>query len=558
MTNPLVNHLRDGARTGGKGILARVMRPATPEYWRSFLSRLKQRPVARFFLGTTVAFACGIGLGVGVATVIAPEAATIRGMIVERTGDAGRVKGGQGTTADPVVAVRLREEGSNAISGAAETDGEPIASIAAGAAKAFVASPAGPVSAPAATEKQEPAPDTVVVPEGGAAPATAEAHVKVPIGDVVAPRHTASVDAADLPAPQTPASSPAETPPAADAGDATSEPAPPLPEHAFQSTGSGVPTNESARAVVDAGNPAGVPPFGVSGEHVALGPSGLAGAAPSPAASGEETTASSPVELPPRPVPKNLQLAALPMPRTDAWIRNAVALPDKTRDVMIAIIIDDMGIDQKRSRAAIDLPAPLTLSFIPYGYHLPELVAASRAAGHEVMLHVPMEPLDAEADPGPNALRTTVPVEENRRRLLWAFSRLEGIVGLNNHMGSKFTTWRAGMEMVMQEVQERGMLFVDSFTNNESVGFLVARERKLPSVARDVFIDHDISRGAISKSLQELERIARRRGYAVGIAHPHDLTREALHSWIIEAQARGVDFVPVSHIVRRGMKSGAG
>ena len=116
-----------------------------------------------------------------------------------------------------------------------------------------------------------------------------------------------------------------------------------------------------------------------------------------------------------------------------------VVLKVKSGDNVVTSTLDDMGIDQKRSRLAISLPAPLTLSFIPYGYHLPELVAAARAAGHEVMLHMPMEPLDAEADPGPNALRTSVSIEENQRRLLWAFSRIDGVelnvLGLNFGLG---------------------------------------------------------------------------------------------------------------------------
>ena len=260
--------------------------------------------------------------------------------------------------------------------------------------------------------------------------------------------------------------------------------------------------------------------------------------------------------VPPRPGPKNLDLAALPMPRDPAWVRNAVKVPEGPRNAVVAIIVDDMGIDQKRSRLAIGLPAPLTLSFIPYGYHLQELAAAARAAGHEVMLHMPMEPLDAEADPGPNALRTSVSIEENRNRLIWAFGRIDGIVGLNNHMGSKFTAWQPGMEMVVREAQARGLLFVDSITNNESVGYRLAHGRKLPAASRDVFIDHDITTVAIVHSLQDLERVARRKGYAVGIAHPHDLTRELLKRWIVEAKARGIDFVPISYIAQRAMKTG--
>ena len=254
--------------------------------------------------------------------------------------------------------------------------------------------------------------------------------------------------------------------------------------------------------------------------------------------------------------PGDLVIAALP-PQTDPlWIRNAASSSVPTGEPVIAILIDDMGIDQKRSRVAIDLPAPVTLSFIPYGYHLRELTGKARAAGHEIMLHLPMEPLDPEANPGPNALLTKLDRTEILRRLRWGLDRFEGYVGVNNHMGSKFSAWRPGMQLVMSELRSRGLLFIDSWTSNQSVGLSLSKELQVPNASRDIFIDHDISRVAIRHSLAELEYIARQRGFAVGIGHPHDLTLTMLNRWMAEARARGIEFVPISAIVRRGMKSG--
>ena len=250
------------------------------------------------------------------------------------------------------------------------------------------------------------------------------------------------------------------------------------------------------------------------------------------------------------------RLAALPVPGGGQWLRNAVTMPRPTGRPMIAIVIDDVGINQKRTRRTIDLPAPLTLSFIPYGYNLRTLVASARKAGHEILVHIPMEPIDRKWNPGPNALLTSHDEAEILRRLRWGLDQFDGYVGISNHMGSKFTAWRPGMTTVLREIRSRGLLFLDSWTSNRSLAFSMSREINIPSVARDIFIDHDISRGEIKDNLGRLERIARRRGFAIGIGHPHDLTTSILAEWIDQVRLRGVDLVPISSIVRRRMGAG--
>jgi len=578
MANRLVEHLRKGA--AGEGYFARLAAPASAGSRRSMMARLKGRPLARLFLGTTLAFACGVGLGVGVATVIAPEAATIRAMIMDPPGSGAQTRGGQGPADSPVVAVRLRQEGGKPGAPLAETAGPPVAVFQPVERKPAAEPPATPVvpgpkqsepaaatAAPASAAEAEPVAPVETTARGEAsapaalpAPTLPEPHVNVPIGDVARTRTAAPVEPAAAPTEATadamtdPAKNGADEAAAAPADTAVAalsprEPAEPIAPAAENDTPAAAEASVSRYQYEEK-----APPVPLSELSVALGPAGLDGMPGSSASkdgAGDDAAAVTP---PPRPAPKNLQFAALPMPRADAWIRNAIAMPDKPRGVVIALIIDDLGIDQKRSWAMIALPGPLTLSFIPYGYHLHAMTSAARKAGHEVMLHVPMEPMDPNIDPGPNALRTTLSVEENRQRLLWALTRVDGIVGLNNHMGSKFTKWPAGMEMVMQEVQAHGLLFVDSFTSSKSVGFQLARADGLPSAARDVFIDDDISRAGIAHSLQDLEKVARRRGFAVGIAHPHDLTREALKTWMVEVRARGIDFVPISYIIRQHMK----
>lgn len=250
------------------------------------------------------------------------------------------------------------------------------------------------------------------------------------------------------------------------------------------------------------------------------------------------------------------QLASLPGPRDSTWLRHAVRTPRVPGKAMVAIVIDDLGIDQKRTRRSIEMPAPMTMSFIPYGFNLPRLTKTARAAGHEILLHLPMEPLRQSVDPGPHAMLTTLSADELRKRLAWNLARLEGYVGVNNHMGSRFTAWRPGMRLVMREIRERGLLFLDSWTNKKSYGIKLARENGVPSAVRDVFIDHDIDAESIGKRLRQLESIARRRGFAIGIGHPYDLTIKLLPAWMAAAKKRGIQFVPISTIVQRRMTAG--
>lgn len=265
----------------------------------------------------------------------------------------------------------------------------------------------------------------------------------------------------------------------------------------------------------------------------------------------------SPAAMPPEPLPKPApKVSAPPLAREPdaagpAWRRNAVPVPDPAGRPMIAIVIDDLGVNRANSRRVIELPAPLTLAFLTYAADLEDQTRAARAAGHELMVHFPMEPLSGEADSGPNALEVGLSPEELRRRLDWGLSRFDGYVGMNNHMGSRFTGWEPGMTVVLEELRRRGLLFLDSRTIATSVAARVADAVGVPHAARDVFLDNEASAEAVRRQLAKIESIARRHGSAIAIGHPHEGTIEALREWLPSLAERGFTLVPVSAIVRR-------
>ncbi|MBM3619249.1 MAG: divergent polysaccharide deacetylase family protein [Alphaproteobacteria bacterium] len=247
---------------------------------------------------------------------------------------------------------------------------------------------------------------------------------------------------------------------------------------------------------------------------------------------------------PPSPVPRAAPAGA-------AWQRNAIAFSDDRRKPLIVVVIDDMGVDRPRSRRVVDLPRPLTLSYLPYARDLAEQTTAARGRGHELMLHLPMEPMSGGVDPGPNALLTSLSLDMIRRRTAAALDSFSGYVAVNNHMGSRFTTWRPGVEASLREMKARGLAYLDSRTHADTVGGLVAEELGMPNVDRHVFLDDVMTSDAVRRQLAEAETLARRQGFVIAIGHPHDVTIQALAEWLPGLSAKGFVLGPISAAIRR-------
>jgi uncharacterized protein len=233
------------------------------------------------------------------------------------------------------------------------------------------------------------------------------------------------------------------------------------------------------------------------------------------------------------------------------WQQYAKSVPETAGRPIIAIVIDDMGIDKAESARVIDLPPAITIAFMTYAKDLAHQAAAARAAGHELWLHVPMEPLDGELDAGPHALKTSLTPEENRQRLDWALAQLDGYVGINNHMGSRFTSSEAEMRPVLAEVRARGLAFLDSRTTAATVAGRMASEMGVPHIDRDVFIDNDETVEAVLVQLRRTEEIALKRGRALAIGHPHATTIAALLKWLPTLEAKGFVLVPASALLHQ-------
>lgn len=215
---------------------------------------------------------------------------------------------------------------------------------------------------------------------------------------------------------------------------------------------------------------------------------------------------------------------------------------------VIAIVIDDMGVSQKRTADIIKLHAPLTASFLTYSSNLEGQIDNSRQAGHEIMIHVPME-AQKNTDAAPDVLTTKMTKEELQNNFRKMLAKFHNIKGINNHMGSKLTEDEPRMEAIMEVLKENNLFFLDSKTSAKSQAHKAARRQKVAYGHRHVFLDNNNDKAYILGQLALTERLARKNGYAVAIGHPKTQTYEALKEWLSELDKKQIRLMHLSEIM---------
>ncbi|MBI5236073.1 MAG: divergent polysaccharide deacetylase family protein [Deltaproteobacteria bacterium] len=217
----------------------------------------------------------------------------------------------------------------------------------------------------------------------------------------------------------------------------------------------------------------------------------------------------------------------------------------------LAIVIDDMGQDLKKLDALLKLGADITVAVLPNLAHSVETADRAHSKGLDVLVHMPMEPRDKEAhDPGDGVVLTTMSAMEISGLMERGIKGVPHAIGLNNHMGSRFTEDEAGMRAALGVVKSRKMFFLDSRTSPDSVGARLAREMGFKSAGRDVFLDNERDVEYIKARIKEASKIAVKKGGAIAIGHPYTETIEALRQAMPELSSNGVKVVRVSDLVR--------
>lgn len=217
---------------------------------------------------------------------------------------------------------------------------------------------------------------------------------------------------------------------------------------------------------------------------------------------------------------------------------------------LVAIIIDDIGYDRFIAKRLIALDPALTLSILPHSPFNREIADAAHAAGLEIMLHLPMEPMEYPAiDPGPGVLLTTMPPDTLLASLAEDLADVPYIKGVNNHMGSRLTAESIQLYQIFSVLKKQGLFFIDSCTTKKTLCEPSAGKLQVPFARRDVFLDNSLSEADIKRQLNLLLDIARQKGKAIGIGHPHPETFKVLEQ-VLPSIKKQAQLVPVSEVVQ--------
>jgi polysaccharide deacetylase 2 family uncharacterized protein YibQ len=190
----------------------------------------------------------------------------------------------------------------------------------------------------------------------------------------------------------------------------------------------------------------------------------------------------------------------------------------------MALVIDDFGENLNLIKEFLRLNIPLTFAVLPRLRHSVDIANIAHSAGHEVILHQPMENTSRRLNPGPGALFIDDSPEKIIRTLEVNISSIPFIKGVNNHEGSKFTTYEKEMMLVLKVIDSHGLYFIDSGTSSKTVGYKVAKYLGMPTAKVDDFVDHWMSPDRIRSSFYNLKRIGAKKGSVLGIGHDRQMT----------------------------------
>jgi len=231
-------------------------------------------------------------------------------------------------------------------------------------------------------------------------------------------------------------------------------------------------------------------------------------------------------------------------PRDPDWVQAGDGVP------RVAIVIDDVGFEAGPALELSRLGLHLTFAILPHQRYTRSLAASLHAAGHEVILHLPMEPLAYPAlRPGEGAVSEAMSPTDIALAVARDLDEVPEAVGVNNHMGSRATADPRVMRAVLEVVQRRGLYFLDSRTTRETVGFEMAQTMGIPALERTIFLDDRREASYIEGQVRGLLRKAREEGTAVAIGHPDPVTVEVLKRSVDLLSSDEIRVVPASELV---------
>jgi hypothetical protein len=222
----------------------------------------------------------------------------------------------------------------------------------------------------------------------------------------------------------------------------------------------------------------------------------------------------------------------------------------RRKRMQVAIIIDDGGYGGAATEAILAMDTRMTLAILPNTPHGTDIARRAGALGFEIMLHMPMESFNQGVN-FPGYIAPHMTAEKIETLLDDALRQIPGVVGINNHTGSKFTASSTGMRNLLGFVKTRDLYFVDSKTTAKSVAYKTAREMNVRTAVNNVFLDHEDNHAFMRRSVAAVVARAKQHGQAIIIGHFRPKTVPILRELLQTLNAENIEVVHASKMVRQ-------
>ena len=194
----------------------------------------------------------------------------------------------------------------------------------------------------------------------------------------------------------------------------------------------------------------------------------------------------------------------------------------------LVIIIDDVH-TRRQINAIQSLGLKVTPSIFP-PYQLATKNHLLAKGVEHYMIHLPMESSSKQFNTQTKTLMTYFTKAQIENRVKELRRLFPSAHYINNHTGSVYTGNYKAMHRLYTALRKEGFLFVDSRTTGSSKVRKITRQFGDAYIARDIFIDNEHNVSYIHGQLKKAVGMAKKKGYAIAIGHPHKMTMQALAS----------------------------
>lgn len=216
----------------------------------------------------------------------------------------------------------------------------------------------------------------------------------------------------------------------------------------------------------------------------------------------------------------------------------------------IVLIINNLGLNQNSTEKAVSMPAGFTMGFSPYSSRISEYASLARKNNHDILINLPLEPSNINDDAGPYALLLDLSEGENKRRLETVISLIDKVDGIYTLDEENFTTSLKSLNILNNNILKKNILFVYCHREHDTSFSQYSKTEKMPLLINDLIIDKKPTVEDINSSLEELEKLAIKNSYAIGVANGYPITLNILEQWVINLANKNIRLVPVTEVYK--------